>query len=193
MLGNSFFNIEDIMQAQAFEYITIILSIALILILLILARSRSIIYSIILLSGISTLSCLLYLLLDAPDVALTEAAVGAALSTVILINFAIRLKASNISPNSKNKILLGICGSIVSIVLLLKIGSELPPIGDSSSPIHNSAAKHYLERTNNEIGIPAFVAAILASYRGFDTFGETTVILIAAIIVTLIMNIKDAK
>jgi multicomponent Na+:H+ antiporter subunit B len=47
--------------------------------------------------------------------------------------------------------------------------------------------KYYIENTKNDIGIPSIVAAILASYRGFDTLGETSVILIAGIAVILIL------
>ena len=51
--------------------------------------------------------------------------------------------------------------------------------------IHN--AKYYLENAKNDIGIPSVVAAILASYRGYDTLGETSVILIAGLAVILIL------
>jgi multicomponent Na+:H+ antiporter subunit B len=45
----------------------------------------------------------------------------------------------------------------------------------------------------SEIGIPAFVAAILASYRGLDTLCETAVILIASIALCAILGLKDEK
>lgn len=47
--------------------------------------SRDLLHGIIALSAISLLSALLFYLLHAPDVAITEAAVGAGVSTVIFV------------------------------------------------------------------------------------------------------------
>lgn len=63
----------------------------LILLVLILAlsifviASKDLLHSVIALSGISMLSALLFVLLKAPDVAITEAAVGAGISTIIFV------------------------------------------------------------------------------------------------------------
>ncbi len=42
-------------------------------------------------------------------------------------------------------------------------------------------ADDYIERTEDEIGVPNMVTAILASFRGYDTWGETTVIFTACV------------
>jgi uncharacterized MnhB-related membrane protein len=47
--------------------------------------SSDLLYGVIALSGVSLLSALLFFYLRAPDVAITEAAVGAGVSTVILV------------------------------------------------------------------------------------------------------------
>jgi uncharacterized MnhB-related membrane protein len=47
--------------------------------------SRDLLHSVIALSAISMLSALLFTILRAPDVAITEAAVGAGVSTVIFV------------------------------------------------------------------------------------------------------------
>ena len=47
--------------------------------------SKDLLHSVIALSSISMLSALLFVLLKAPDVAITEAAVGAGISTVIFV------------------------------------------------------------------------------------------------------------
>jgi energy-converting hydrogenase B subunit D len=57
----------------------------LVLIALVALEIRDLIASIVLLSVFSLLSCLLFYLLHAPDVALTEAAVGTGIGTVVLI------------------------------------------------------------------------------------------------------------
>jgi len=65
------------------------MTIILLLLILVLAvytlASKDLLHGIIALSGISLLSALLFYLLHAPDVAITEAAVGAGISTVVFV------------------------------------------------------------------------------------------------------------
>jgi len=46
----------------------------------------------------------------------------------------------------------------------------------------------YLEQSGTEIGIPNVVTSVLASYRGYDTFGETTVIFTAGMSVLVLLG-----
>ena len=47
------------------------------------------------------------------------------------------------------------------------------------------------EGSKNDIGIPNVVTNILASYRGYDTFGEVIVIFTAGVaVIVLLSNIK---
>jgi multicomponent Na+:H+ antiporter subunit B len=64
----------------------------------------------------------------------------------------------------------------------------LPDIGDPASPANAHVGRAYLEATSHDIGIPNVVTAVLASYRGFDTLGETTVIFAAGIGVALMLG-----
>ncbi|CAK6513805.1 DUF4040 domain-containing protein [Rickettsia helvetica] len=131
-----------------------------------------------------------YLIMDAPDVAMTEAALGACLSTCVYLNLLRKLppdlkniERTNIIPASL------IC--LLFVVTLAYMGLELSNYGDDNAPIHMHSSKYYIENTSKDIGIPSLVAAILASYRGYDTLGETSVILIAGIAVLLIFSKKD--
>ena len=69
----------------------------------------------------------------------------------------------------------------------------IPKIGLLENPIHKGVSDYYIRNTESEIGIPAFVAAILASYRGFDTLGETCVILIAGLGACIIFGVQYEK
>ena len=62
-----------------------ILLILLILLAMIALQIRNMVASVVLMSVFSLVSCLVFYLLHAPDVALTEAAVGSGVGTVILI------------------------------------------------------------------------------------------------------------
>ena len=66
----------------------------------------------------------------------------------------------------------------------------MPRYGDPEAPIHNYMAPHFLEKTPEEINehVPNVVTAVLASYRGYDTFGETTVIFTAAVCVLMLLG-----
>ena len=47
--------------------------------------------------------------------------------------------------------------------------------------------RDFIEGSRSHIGIPNVVTSILASYRGYDTFGETVVIYTAAIAVLVLL------
>ena len=60
--------------------------------------------------------------------------------------------------------------------------------GDPNSPANRHVATYYLENTKKDTGIPNVVTAVLASYRGYDTLGEVTVIFTAGIGVILLLG-----
>lgn len=118
--------------------------------------------------------------MDAPDVAMTETALGAGLSTCVLLNV-IKIVGDDIGNYSRVKNLLaaGLC--LIFIVCLSWASLDLPDFGSIDSPLQSHMTKYYVDNTQKEVAIPSMVAAILASYRGFDTLGESAVILIAGI------------
>ena len=59
--------------------------------------------------------------------------------------------------------------------------------GDPQSPAMQDVP-YYLENTKKHTGIPNVVTAVLASYRGYDTLGEVTVIFTAGIGVILLLG-----
>jgi len=64
----------------------------------------------------------------------------------------------------------------------------MPRFGDPAAPIHRYPDPSYIERNAEEIHVPNVVTAVLASYRGYDTLGETTVIFTAGIGVLLLLR-----
>jgi multicomponent Na+:H+ antiporter subunit B len=55
----------------------------------------------------------------------------------------------------------------------------LPEFSDPLAPIHTHVAPRYLNESKQEVDVPNVVTAVLASYRGYDTLGETTVVFTA--------------
>ena len=58
---------------------------------------------------------------------------------------------------------------------------DMPRFGDADAPAQQHVAPRYLQESGSEIGIPNVVTSVLASYRGYDTLGEITVIFTAGI------------
>lgn len=143
--------------------------------------------TVVLLGGIySLLSAGLFVDLDAVDVALTEAAVGAALTTIMMLaTLAITGHKHIASQRGK---LLPIIVTLITTAALIYATFDMPPFGDPSAPIHHYVAPHYLHQSSDEIGIPNVVTSVLASYRGYDTLGEVTVVFTAAIGVLLLIG-----
>jgi len=144
-------------------------------------------FAVAMLAGIySLLSAGLFVALDAVDVAFTEAAVGAGISTILVLG-TLALVGHEQKEATRS--------SMLPLLVVLVTGSilvygtlDMPPYGDPGNPAHNHVAPHYLEESEHEIGIPNVVTSVLASYRGYDTMGETTVIFTAMVGVLLLMG-----
>lgn len=146
------------------------------------------ILSVIMLGGIySLVSATLFVALDAVDVAFTEAAVGAGISTVLFLSaFAVTGKRYTLAR--KNHIVAIFAVFTTGIALLYSV-SDMPTFGDPAAPVHTHVAPRYIEQSGEEIGIPNIVTSVLASYRGFDTLGEVTVVFTALIAVLLLLGL----
>lgn len=137
-------------------------------------------FAAVMLSGIfSLLAAVLYVVMDAVDVAFTEAAVGAGISTVLMLG----TLALTAHMDKESKALVPVPLAIVSLTgaLLIYASLDMPYYGDPKAPIHHHVAPYYIEKSPQEIGLPNIVTSVLASYRGYDTLGEVTVVFTAAV------------
>jgi len=145
--------------------------------------------SVIIIALISVLAATTYLVMAAPDVALTEAAVGACASTCILLMGIRYLKAEKhpLLPTKKQLLFGG--GLCVLLLLALYCYSlALHPYGDPSAIANEGVSKYYIANVEKDIGMKSIVTAILASYRGMDTLCETLVIFTAGMSVIFIFG-----
>ncbi len=149
------------------------------------ARLRSLL-AVVVLGGIfSFLMATVLIVLDAPDVAMTEAAVGAGISTVLLLG-ALHLTGTEEAAPRRSSLIPLFVAFGTAAVLVWGTG-DLPAFGSADAPVH-TAGPDYMARSVAETGIPNVVTAVLASYRGFDTLGETAVIFTAGIGVLLLLR-----
>ena len=144
-------------------------------------------FAVVMLAGIySLLSAGLFTVMDAVDVAFTEAAVGAGISTVLFLG-ALAL-AGHHENRPGHTPLLPLIVVVVTGGVLVYGTMDMPGFGHPDNPVHHHVADHYLEESYDEIGIPNVVTSVLASYRGYDTMGETTVVFAAAVGVMLLLS-----
>jgi multicomponent Na+:H+ antiporter subunit B len=149
------------------------------------ARIRDL-FAVAMLSGIySLLAAVLYVTMDAVDVAFTEAAVGAGIATVLMLGtLALTTTEEKKMPRR--------IGPFVVVVLtgaaLIYGTLDMPPYGDPDAPANHHVAPRYIEQSGTEIGLPNIITSILASYRGYDTLGEVVVVFTAAIGVLVLLG-----
>ena len=126
------------------------------------------------------------IVLDAVDVAMTEASVGAGISTAILLATLHLIKTTEIRSSRPHLLSLFVTAGIG--VMLVWGTLALPPFGTADAVIHKHVAPRYLADSIKETSVPNVVTAVLADYRGYDTLGETTVIFTAGIGVMLLLR-----
>jgi multicomponent Na+:H+ antiporter subunit B len=173
------------------------------------ARQRSLMPAVMLTGIFSLLGAGWMLVLDAPDVAFTEAAVGAGISTIL---FLATLSVTSSEEKNVRVSRLGLFAVFVMGAVLAVATLDMPREGDPNSPanrspitrvyIHSATnpdeqpGEHAPEGTDGsasnpgeyEVGIPNTVTTVLASFRGYDTMGETAVIFTAGFGVVMILR-----
>ncbi|MDP6839342.1 MAG: DUF4040 domain-containing protein [Planctomycetota bacterium] len=147
-------------------------------------RLHDLFAAVMLLGIFSLLSAALFTLMDAVDVAFTEAAVGAGISTILLLG-TLALTESEEKPEHNRRAPLALLVVLLTGAVLIYGTLDMPHYGDPAAPIHHYLADRFIESSPQELQIPNMVTSVLASYRGYDTWGETTVIFTAAIGVAL--------
>jgi multicomponent Na+:H+ antiporter subunit B len=172
--------------------IDILLLAFMIVIALAVVRMRDLFGVAMLFSLFSLLSAGVFTVMDAADVAFTEAAVGAGISTILMLATLTRT-ARREKPHAKGLPILPLTVVFITGALLVFGTSDLPRLGDPDAPIHKHVADRYLQRSGEEIGIPNVVTSVLASYRGYDTLGETAVIFTAGIAVIALLGLRRRR
>jgi multicomponent Na+:H+ antiporter subunit B len=182
------------MTALPAPLVSLIIDIALLAMLVIIAGAivftRSLLASILLMSVYSLVVAVWFVVLDAPDVAFTEAVVGAGVSTIVLLGATLLARQETEKRNWRS-IIVPLLVALGTGAILIYAAIGLPEFGDAASPANSHVGRGYLQTTPTEIGVPNVVTAVLASYRGFDTLGEAVVIFAAGIGVALMLGFGE--
>ena len=149
-------------------------------------NQRSLFGVVILASIYSFLIASVMIVLDAVDVAMTEASVGAGISTVVLLATLNLVRTTETRSDRVRLLPLFVVAGTGAVVIWGTF--VLPPFGTPDAVIHKHVAPRYIADTVKETGVPNVVTSVLADYRGYDTLGETTVIFTAGIGVMLLLR-----
>ncbi len=154
-------------------------------------RTRDLFAAAMLFAIYSLLSAALFTVLDAGDVALTEAAVGAGISTLLLLAV-LALTRRHEHPNTGHN---GLALAVVLVTgaALIYATLDMPEFGASDNPAQRHVGPYYIEQSYPDMGVPNMVAAVLASYRSIDTLGEGFVILTAGLAVFALLSVRPRR
>jgi multicomponent Na+:H+ antiporter subunit B len=149
-------------------------------------------FAVVMLAGIySLITAAIFVVLDAADVAFTEAAVGAGIATVLML--ATLALTGRWEAKPRHRPLLPLIVVTITGAALIWGTTDMPHFADPAAPIHQHVAPRYIEEGPKEVGVPNMVTAILASYRGYDTLGEVIVIFTAGVGVLSLLGLRRRR
>lgn len=139
-------------------------------------------------SAMSSATFFLYYAYNAADVALTEIAIGMFLTFFFF--YIVHFKTYTHAPEHKkmlSTIFIGFCTACI-FGILLYMAYLLENIS-----LTTTYSEYYNKNTYEETHVPNTITAILASYRGFDTLGETLIIATSSLGIATILKGKRKK
>jgi multicomponent Na+:H+ antiporter subunit B len=158
---------------------------------------KSLTASVIVFGSFSLVVAVIWMLLESPDLAITEAAVGAGV-TGLLFYATLKKIGSIKDANKKEKKVLYRVFRITAGLLIVMLAAalifcmfDLPGLFSPDHPGENVVAERYIESGIEETGAVNFVAGMILDYRAFDTFGESNVLFAATICVMVLLLVQN--
>jgi multicomponent Na+:H+ antiporter subunit B len=152
---------------------------------------RDVVGSIVAFAGYSFGVAVLWALLRAPDVALTEAAVGAGITTVL---FLLTIARTSVSRSERFEGI-SLRSGLAVVAIVVTVGATvpaLPPVGAAGTPVlAGDVSQYYLTNAYDQTGVTNVVTAVLVGYRGFDTLGEVAVVFAAGVAMLLVLRREE--
>jgi len=152
---------------------------------------RDVVGSIVAFAGYSFGVAVLWAFLRAPDVALTEAAVGAGITTVL---FLLTIARTTVSRSERFEGI-SLRSALAVVAIVVTVGATvpaLPPVGAAGTPVlDGEVSQYYLDNAYDQTGVTNVVTAVLVGYRGFDTLGEAAVVFAAGVAMLLVLRREE--
>jgi multicomponent Na+:H+ antiporter subunit B len=154
------------------------------------ALARDVLAAVIVFGAYSLGMAALYVFYRAPDVALTEAAISAGVTTVLLL-----LTLAKTTRIEHEAAFESVDYPAAAAAGLLFVGlafttADIPAVGSPDAPVWSNpdVTQWYLSETYAVTGVENTVMAVLAAFRGFDTFGEAVVVFAAGIAALIVLR-----
>lgn len=153
------------------------------------ALFRDVLASIVVFAAYSLGLAALYTFYRAPDVSLTEAAIGAGVTTVLLLLTIARTSRPVHDDVFENVDWVAVGAVSVLGAVLLSTLFAFPAVGEVNAVTGNEEVTgYYLEHAYKDTHVENTVTSVLAAYRGFDTFGEAVVVFAAGVATMLVLG-----
>jgi len=161
----------------------------LVVVALVVALLRDVLAATVVFAAYSLGMAILWVTLQAPDVALTEAAVGAGVTTSLFLVAIIETgRPAGAATFVGDVDVTSIAATLAVVGVLAATVPALPAVGDPGSAPFLRVVPHYLEQAVPLLGVQNVVTAILAGFRAFDTFGEVVVVFAAGVAVLVVFG-----
>ncbi len=150
---------------------------------------RGLLSSVIAVGAIGLGLCVMFLLLKAPDLAITQLVVEI-LMLIILIRATIGRGVSRIKDRSSVWVFISFFIFSAAFILAASMAiKELPMFGQELMKV----SKFYVDNALLKTGAANIVTSIILDFRAYDTLGETTVLFTSVIGVLALMRRKGRK
>jgi multicomponent Na+:H+ antiporter subunit B len=161
---------------------------------LIAVETKNLLSSVICVGAIGFGASILFLLLRAPDIAITQIVVEV-LGLIILIRATISRDLTFISGDRE---FFKTIASIVVVFVIFVVGifslHSMPKFGEPVfANSQDSASQTYIRDGLEKTGAPNIVSSVILDFRAYDTLGEATVLFTSIIGATVIMRTKSRK
>ncbi len=146
--------------------------------------------SLILLAGAGLVTCVTFVWMSAPDLALTQLVVDTV--TTVLLLLGLRWLPKRIE-NAGSRASFGRAlrpRRLVDLAIAIAAGAGLSALAyvAMTQPVPDSISRYFVEHAYTEAGGTNIVNVILVDFRGFDTFGEITVLGVVALAVYALLR-----
>lgn len=171
--------------------------------------SKNILNSVLIFMGYSLVMSVIWMVIESPDLAITEAAVGAGITSILFFVTLNRIHSMFKNENDKKEnpdeflpsikrfkklyVTIAILFTVFFAVVLVLTVSYSPKTGMADNPSYNEVVEKYIEDGLEETGATNIVAGMILDYRAFDTLGESHVLFVATITVTVLLRLDKRK
>jgi multicomponent K+:H+ antiporter subunit A len=144
--------------------------------------------ALILMGGAGVVTCITFVWFSAPDLALTQLVVEIVTTVLILLGLRWLPKRNEQIDNSTRPVARMRRHRDFALAVLCGAGMTMIAYAVMTTPLPDTIADFFLTRAYSEGGGTNVVNVILVDFRGFDTFGEITVLGIVALTVFALLR-----